>query len=119
MQEQQEASSETTGTHTVEPGRSLAFDIVLYSAARFGMLAALAAVLTVFGVPLLVALAVSVVVAMPLSLFVFKGLRRRVDAGMAQRAERRRAHREELRAQLRGDRGDEERAGGDSGEEDR
>ncbi|RCW46883.1 uncharacterized protein DUF4229 [Halopolyspora algeriensis] len=101
-------------THESEPSRSLAFDITLYTVARFGMLAALTAALVLFDVPLLVALAVSVVVAMPLSLFVFGGLRRRVATGMAQRAERRRAQRAHLRAQLRGS-----REGGDPGEEER
>ncbi len=98
---------------TPRPGRSLAADIALYTVARFGLLAALAAVLVVFGVPLLVALAVAVVVAMPLSLVVFGRLRRRVAAGMAERSERRRLRKEELRAQLRGER-DEDLPGEDA-----
>lgn len=80
----------------------LAFDVALYTVARFGLLAVLAGALVLFRVPLLVALAVAVVVAMPLSLVVFSGLRRRVAAGMAERSRVRRQRKEQLRAQLRG-----------------
>lgn len=83
--------------------RGPAVDIALYSLARLGLLAVLTALLLLFEVPLLVALAVAVVLAMPLSLFLFGGLRRRVAAGMAERAEQRRQRRERLRAQLRGE----------------
>nr|WP_281361298.1 DUF4229 domain-containing protein [Actinopolyspora biskrensis] len=80
----------------------MAFDIALYTVARFGLLAVLAGALVLFRVPLLVALAVAVVVAMPLSLVIFPGLRRRVAAGVAERSRVRRQHKERLRAQLRG-----------------
>ncbi|QGK72456.1 DUF4229 domain-containing protein [Allosaccharopolyspora coralli] len=71
------------------------------------MVVALAAVLLLFRVPLLVALAVAVVVVMPLSLVLFKGLRHRVAVGVEERTRHRRARRDELRAQLRGERDEE------------
>ncbi|GAB3545908.1 hypothetical protein J2S53_002749 [Actinopolyspora lacussalsi] len=94
---------ETSGADRPPRGGNLARDITLYTVARFGLLAVLAAVLMLFDVPLLVALAVAVVVAMPLSLVVFAGLRRRVATGMAERAAERSERKEQLRAQLRGE----------------
>ncbi|WP_433870377.1 DUF4229 domain-containing protein [Saccharopolyspora sp. CA-218241] len=99
MLEQQEAESPERTRSS-----SLATDVVLYTLARFGMLAVAIAALMLFGVPLLVAAAVGVVLVMPLSMLVFGTLRRRVASGMADRAAERRARRDELRAQLRGDR---------------
>lgn len=99
MQEQQEVGTADQGSKP-----NLARDIVLYTVARLGMVAAVAAVLMLVHVPVLVALAVSVVVVMPLSMLVFGRLRRRVAVGMAERAAERRERREELRAQLRGER---------------
>ncbi|QUH05271.1 DUF4229 domain-containing protein [Saccharopolyspora erythraea] len=89
---------------TEQPGSTLARDVALYTLARLGMLAAATALLLVFQVPLLVAVAVAVVLVMPISMLVLGSLRRRVATGMAERAERRRAQRDELRAQLRGER---------------
>lgn len=74
-------------------------DLVLYTAARLGLVAVVTTVLMLVEIPLLVGLAVAVVVAFPLSLVLFKGLNQRVTAGMAQRG----AERARLRAQLRGD----------------
>ncbi|GAA4859159.1 DUF4229 domain-containing protein [Saccharopolyspora cebuensis] len=99
MLEQQEAESPERTRSS-----SLVTDVVLYTLARFGMLAVAIAALMLFGVPLLVAAAVAVVLVMPLSMLVFGTLRRRVASGMAERAAERRARRDELRAQLRGDR---------------
>nr|WP_228046553.1 DUF4229 domain-containing protein [Saccharopolyspora sp. HNM0983] len=79
----------------------------MYTLARFGLVAAVAAILLVAGVPLLVALAVSVVAVMPLSMLVFGTLRVRVATGIAERGQARKARRDRLRAQLRGDRDDE------------
>jgi Flp pilus assembly protein TadB len=81
----------------------LAKDVVLYTLARLGLIAAVAAVLVVVRVPLLVALAVAVVVALPLSMVLLRGLRTRVGAGLARRSARRSEVRRQLRAQLRGD----------------
>ncbi|WP_092977204.1 DUF4229 domain-containing protein [Actinopolyspora lacussalsi] len=112
MQQQQQGTPEgpegprdreTSGADRPPRGGNLARDITLYTVARFGLLAVLAAVLMLFDVPLLVALAVAVVVAMPLSLVVFAGLRRRVATGMAERAAERSERKEQLRAQLRGE----------------
>jgi hypothetical protein len=78
-------------------------DIVLYTAARLGLVAVVTAVLVLVKIPLLVGLAVAVVVAFPLSLLLFRGLSQRVNAGAALRGQSRRAERERLRAQLRGE----------------
>lgn len=98
-----EAGSEPTTGGTSEVKPNLARDIALYTVARFGLVAIVAALLMLAQVPVLVAVAVSVVVVMPLSLLVFGRLRRRVAIGMAERTEDRRVRREQLRAQLRGD----------------
>lgn len=95
------AERATGGTSEVKP--HLARDVALYTVARFGLVALVAALLMLAQVPVLVAVAVSVVVVMPLSLLVFGRLRRRVAIGMAERTEDRRVRREQLRAQLRGD----------------
>ncbi|NYH78682.1 hypothetical protein FHR84_002007 [Actinopolyspora biskrensis] len=105
MQQQQGPPDSESGDQNSREERGssrLAFDIALYTVARFGLLAVLAGALVLFRVPLLVALAVAVVVAMPLSLVIFPGLRRRVAAGVAERSRVRRQHKERLRAQLRG-----------------
>ncbi len=112
--QEQQAASESAVSVEPEPKHGLARDVTLYSLARLGMLAVVAAVLVLLNVPLLVAAAVAVVVAMPLSLLVFGRLHRRVSEGMARRSEQRRARREELKAQLRGER--EEEAAEDSEE---
>ena len=88
---------------------TLARDVALYTVARLAMLVAATVVLMLFQVPLLVAAAVAVVLVMPLSMLVLGSLRRRVAVGMAERAQQRRARREELRAQLRGERTDDDR----------
>ncbi|MCP2165955.1 DUF4229 domain-containing protein [Goodfellowiella coeruleoviolacea] len=77
----------------------LGLDITVYALARFGLIAALAAVLALFQVPLVVGLAVAIVVMAPLSLVLLRGLRTRVATGLAERAVVRQA----LRAQLRGE----------------
>ena len=90
---------------TTAPGalRRAATAWALYAGVRLLLIAVLAAVLTVVGLPLLVALLIAIVAALPLSVVLFRGLRARVaqetDAATAGRRERR----EELRAQLRGD----------------
>ena len=85
----------------------------LYAGVRLLLIAAIAAVLTVVGLPLLVALLIAIVAALPLSLVLFRGLRARVaqetEAATAGRRERRAA----LRAQLRGEAPPAEREGGE------
>lgn len=97
MQEQETSAGQTPSS------AGLARDIALYTLARLGMLVVAAAILMLFGVPLLVAAAVSVVLVMPLSMLVFGSLRRKVATGIALRAQARKARRESLRAQLRGE----------------
>lgn len=85
-------------------GRSrLTRDLVLYTLARFGLLAGIALLLVLAGVPAVVALLLALVVSLPLSLIVLPGLRARVNVGVAETTQRRRAERDRLRAQLRGD----------------
>ena len=84
-----------------EPG--LAATVALYTLARLGLLAVIAGVLYVVGVPLLLALLVALVVALPLSMLVFRGLRTRLDAALAAAGSRRRTERDDLRKRLRGD----------------
>lgn len=81
-----------------------AVDLTLYLLARFGLVAAVTVVLTLFDVPLLVALVIAMVLGLPLGLLTFRGLNARVTRGLAVRGERRKAERDRLRAELRGDR---------------
>lgn len=91
------------------PGRStLNRDLVLYTLARFGLLAVIALLLVLAEVPAVVALLLALVVSLPLSVIVLPGLRARVNAGVAAMIQRRRAERDRLRAQLRGDQLDDE-----------
>ncbi|HEX2297292.1 MAG TPA: DUF4229 domain-containing protein, partial [Pseudonocardiaceae bacterium] len=83
-------------------GSSLARDLTLYTAARMGLVAVVASLLVLAGVPLLVAILLSLVLVLPLSLVLFRPLRTRVAAGLQEAGERRRAERDRLRAQLRG-----------------
>jgi hypothetical protein len=82
---------------------TLTRDLVLYTLARFGLLAVIALLLVLAGVPAVVALLLALVVSLPLSVIVLPGLRTRVNAGLAETTQRRRAERARLRAQLRGD----------------
>jgi hypothetical protein len=77
--------------------------IARYGVARVGLVALLAGLLVVVGVPFLVALMVALVVALPLSLLLFPRLRRDLDAALAEHGRRRREQKESLRAQLRGE----------------
>jgi hypothetical protein len=85
------------------PGAHLGRDLALYTGARIGLVAAVTAVLLLFGVPLLVSLAVAIVVGFPVGLLLFRGLNRRVTEGLAARGARRGAERDRLRARLRGE----------------
>ncbi len=75
----------------------------LYALARLGLVALIAAVLALVGVPLVIAVLVGLIVALPLSMVLFTGLRGRLDAAIAEASRRRSVEREALRSRLRGD----------------
>ncbi len=74
-------------------------DIAVYTAARIGLLAVIAFLLTLAHVPLLIAVAVGLVLAWPLSMVLLRGLNTRIAAALTER----RAERLRMRAQLRGE----------------
>jgi hypothetical protein len=86
---------------TSAPG--LVGPLLAYAAARLGIVAVVAGLLLVAGVPLLLALLIGLVAALPLSMVLLRGQRGRLDASMAVVRARRAAEREVLRARLRGD----------------
>ena len=77
--------------------------LLAYTLARLCLVAAVAGLLVLAGVPLLLAVLIGVIAALPLSMLLLRGLRRQVDAGLTAVRERRAAQREVLRARLRGD----------------
>ena len=84
-------------------GPSLVGTLVAYTLARLCLVAVVAGLLVLAGVPLVLAILIGVVAALPLSMLLLRGLRKRMDAGVAAVQERRTAQREVLRARLRGD----------------
>ena len=84
-------------------GSALARDVALYSAARLALVAVLASLLVLAGVPLLVSILFALVVALPLSMVLLRSLRARVTTGLAAARARRRSERDRLRTQLRGE----------------
>lgn len=88
---------------TPPTGTSLARDITLYTLGRLGLVAVIAGLLVLLGVPLLVAILLGLVVALPLSLVLMRSLRARVSAGLNSLSASRRAERNRLRAQLSGE----------------
>ncbi len=84
-------------------------DIVVYTLARLGLVAALTAatffVAQLIGVqiPLAVALLFAIVIALPLGIWLLAPLRRRATAGIAGVDEQRRRDREQLESRLRGE----------------
>ncbi|OZM80399.1 DUF4229 domain-containing protein [Pseudonocardia sp. MH-G8] len=86
---------------TGQPG--LAATVGLYTGARVALVAVVAALLLLAGVPMLIALLVALIVALPLSMVLFRGLRSRLDGALHVARERRAQEREALRARLRGD----------------
>jgi membrane protein implicated in regulation of membrane protease activity len=84
------------------PG-GLALAITLYVGARVLLVAVIAGVLVLVGLPLLLALIVALVVALPLSLVLFRSLRTRLNREIDVATAGRRAQKERLRAELRGD----------------
>jgi uncharacterized membrane-anchored protein len=95
-----EPMTEPTDTKQA-PG--LAATIALYAVARIGLVAVVAALLTLVDVPLLIAVLVAIIVALPLSMVLFRGLRARLDAAVAVAGARRSTERAALRARLRGE----------------
>jgi hypothetical protein len=85
------------------PRIGLAATVWWYALARIGLVALVAGLLVLAGVPGLVAVLVGLMVALPLSMVLFRGLRSRLDESLAQARERRAAERAALRAGLRGD----------------
>jgi hypothetical protein len=96
-----DASREATPAGRPAPG--LAVTLALYTLARIALVAVIAALLTVAGVPLLLAVLLGLIVALPLSLVVFRSLRARLDLALAEAGRRRSAERESLRSRLRGE----------------
>jgi Protein of unknown function (DUF4229) len=77
--------------------------LLAYTLARLCLVAAVAGVLVLAGVPLLLAVLIGVIAALPLSMLLLRGLRKQVEEGLTATRERRAAQREVLRARLRGD----------------
>jgi hypothetical protein len=94
----------------VSPVGRAAASVVLYAAARLGLVIALSAAIYATGrllgvgdFPVIVAVLFALVIAMPLGIWLFAPLRRRATAGLEIATERRRRDRELLRARLRGE----------------
>ena len=88
---------------TSSPAPGLVPTVALYTLARLGLVAVITLVLTLFGVPAIIAVLVALIVALPLSMVLFRGLRSRLDAAIAETTRRRAVEREALRSRLRGD----------------
>jgi Protein of unknown function (DUF4229) len=90
-------------TSTPGGGPGLAAAIWLYALARLGLVAVVAGLLLLAGVPFLISLLVGLIVALPLSMVLFRGLRGQLDGALARARERRSTERDALRRRLRGD----------------
>jgi hypothetical protein len=93
----------STGSPSAERQPGLAVTVGLYALARLGLVAVVAALLLLAGVPMVLALLVALIVALPLSMVLFRRMRSRLDAAFAQATARRAAEKAVLRARLRGD----------------
>ena len=93
----------STGSPSAGRQPGLAATVGLYTLARLGLVAVVAALLLLAGVPMPIALLVALIVALPLSMVLFRRLRSRLDAALAQATARRAAEKAVLRARLRGD----------------
>ncbi len=91
----------TTPVPAPPPG--LLATVGLYTLARLGLVAVVAAALALAGVPFVIAILVALIVALPLSMVLFRGLRGRLDAAIAEVSRRRGVEREALRSRLRGE----------------
>ena len=85
------------------PAPSLVGTLLAYTLARLCLVAAVAGLLVLAGVPLLLAVLIGVIAALPLSWLLLRGLRVRMDAALTAVREKRSAQRAVLRARLRGD----------------
>jgi len=88
---------------TTERRPGVAVAICLYTLARLLVVAVVAGLLALAGVPLLVAVLVGLIVALPLSMVLFRGLRGQLDQALSAARERRSAERALLRSRLRGE----------------
>ncbi|OBK53768.1 DUF4229 domain-containing protein [Mycobacterium sp. 1081908.1] len=92
------------------PRSRVVVDVLLYTAARLALVAALsgaiyglARLLGIAQFPVVVAVLFALIIAMPLGIWLFAPLRRRATASLAIAGERRRREREQLQARLRGE----------------
>ena len=92
-----------------KPG--LAVTIALYALARLALVAVVAGLLALAGVPIILAVLLGLIVALPLSMVLFRGMRVRLDTAIAVAGARRSAERDALRARLRGEEPDPGRHG--------
>ncbi|MEC3951547.1 DUF4229 domain-containing protein [Nocardia sp. CDC153] len=89
-------------------GRRLARNLALYTVARLGLVAVIAAIIIGVGaavhvsIPLFVALLFALLIAMPLSLLLFKKLRSQVNRDIAAVDAKRRKDRDQLMSRLQG-----------------
>ncbi|WP_405486327.1 DUF4229 domain-containing protein [Nocardia sp. NBC_00511] len=92
----------------VSAGRRLARSLALYTVARLGLVAVIAAIIlgvaaiVKVAIPLIVALLFALLIAMPLSLVLFKKLRTQVNKDIAVVDEKRRSDRQQLMTRLQG-----------------
>lgn len=77
--------------------------VLRYALARVAVVAVVAGLLLLAGVPLTIAVLVGLIVALPLSMVLFRGLRSRLDAALAEARRRRSDERAALRRRLRGE----------------
>jgi hypothetical protein len=99
-----------TDDETVGSAGRMVGDVVIYTLARLGLVAALTAAIffaaRLIGIqefPLVIAMLFAIVISLPLGIWLLAPLRRRATAGIAEVDERRRRDREHLQARLRGD----------------
>ena len=84
-------------------------DVVVYTLARLGLVAALTALIYFVAkaisveIPLVVVMLFAIVLALPLGIWLLAPLRRRATAGIAEVDQRRRHDRDQLQARLRGE----------------
>lgn len=90
-------------------GRAV-LDVVVYTAARLGLVVVLTAVIYGLGrllgmndFPPIIAAMLALIVALPLGMWVFTPLRKRANDSLTVAGERRRREREKLQARLRGE----------------
>lgn len=90
------------GSNPGSTGRVVAL-VALYVGVRLVLVAMLAGVMSLLGLPVLLSLLIAIVLALPLSLVAFRSLRARMNTEIEAATRVRRERRERLRAELRGD----------------